>query len=107
VIGNEHQLQHHIDNGGMFAVEKQDWMRYLENGEYLRTAEISEEQNYDMIDGRMNNQMPDKTDAKSKASNQKQNERSSVLGRLKEKQKLLVKAAKKDAPEKKAERDMQ
>jgi hypothetical protein len=36
-------------------VEKQDWMRYLKNGEYLRAAEISEEQNYDMIDSRNNN----------------------------------------------------
>lgn len=27
-------------------------MKYLENGEYLRTAEISTEQNYNMIDGR-------------------------------------------------------
>jgi hypothetical protein len=35
-------------------------MKYLENGEYLRTAEITEEQNYNMIDGRHNNQKPKK-----------------------------------------------
>lgn len=46
VIGNEKQFQRHVELGGLFGVEKQDWMKYLENGEYLRAAEISEEQNY-------------------------------------------------------------
>jgi hypothetical protein len=109
VVGNEKQLQRHIENGGLFAVEKQDWMKYLENGEYLRAAEITEEQNYNMIDGRNNNQVTNKADTKSKAADQNQNERPSVLGRLKEKQELLSKAEKKEvsAPEKKQERDMQ
>ena len=31
------------------------WQKYYENGEYLRSAELTEEQNYNMIDGRMNN----------------------------------------------------
>ena len=31
------------------------WQQYFENGEYLRAAEITEEQNYNMIDGTMNN----------------------------------------------------
>lgn len=33
------------------------WKRqkYMENGEYLRSSEIDEEQNYNMIDGRRNN----------------------------------------------------
>jgi ppGpp synthetase/RelA/SpoT-type nucleotidyltranferase len=46
---------------------------------------------------------------KAKAADQNQNERPSVLGRLKEKQELLSKAEKKEvsAPEKKPERDMQ
>jgi hypothetical protein len=109
VVGNEKQLQRHIENGGLFGVEKQDWMKYLENGEYLRAAEITEEQNYNMIDGRKNNQMMNKSDTKAKAVDQNQNERPSVLGRLKEKQELLAKADKKEAPapEKKPERDMQ
>lgn len=33
----------------------ENWQRYYENGEYLRSAEITEEQNYNMIDGRINN----------------------------------------------------
>ena len=46
------------------------WQQYLENGEYLRAAEITEEQNYNMIDGRANNREP----------------RRSVIDRLQEKQ---------------------
>lgn len=46
------------------------WQQYLENGEYLRAAEISEEENYNMIDGRANNRSA----------------RRSVLERLQEKQ---------------------
>ncbi|MCD7813009.1 MAG: YodL domain-containing protein [Lachnospiraceae bacterium] len=33
----------------------ENWQKYLENGEYLRSAEMSEEQNYSFIDGRINN----------------------------------------------------
>ena len=46
------------------------WQQYFENGEYLRAAEITEEQNYNMIDGTMNNRSP----------------RRSVIERLQEKQ---------------------
>lgn len=46
------------------------WQQYFENGEYLRAAEISEEQNYNMIDGTANNRVP----------------RRSVIERLQEKQ---------------------
>ena len=35
-------------NVGLFAVDEQGWMKYPENGEYIRTTE----QNYNMIDGR-------------------------------------------------------
>ena len=49
------------------------WQKYYENGEYLRSAEITEEQNYNMIDGRMNN-LPSKP--------RKIGERISVLDRL-------------------------
>ena len=35
--------------------EKLNWQKAYENGEHLRSAEITEEQNYNMIDGRMNN----------------------------------------------------
>lgn len=50
------------------------WQQYLENGEYLRAAEITEEQNYNMIDGTANNRTT----------------RRSVLERLQEKQGQIV-----------------
>ena len=99
VIGNEKQFQRHKQNGGLFAVDKQDWMKYLENGEYLRTAETSTEQNYNMIDGRRNNMEQPKKVNKTK-------EKESLLGRLKEKQELLLVSRKKDAQEKSNERDI-
>ena len=52
----------------------ENWQKRYENGEYLRTAEMSSEQNYNMIDGLINNGATD-------ASNQ----RRSVLERLSEK----------------------
>lgn len=36
----------------------ENWQKYMENGEYLRSSEIDEEQNYNMIDGRRNNMSP-------------------------------------------------
>ncbi|MCD8053705.1 MAG: DUF4316 domain-containing protein [Lachnospiraceae bacterium] len=33
----------------------EQYQKYYENGEYLRAAEMTEEQNYNMIDGRVNN----------------------------------------------------
>ena len=36
----------------------ENWQKYMENGEYLRSSEIDEEQNYNMIDGRRNNMPP-------------------------------------------------
>ena len=102
VIGNEKQFQRHVELGGLFGVEKQDWMKYLENGEYLRAAEVSEEQNYNMIDGRNNNRV-------AKKEKKNTDEKPSLLGRLKEKQEQLSSGVKKDAPaqNKKSERDMQ
>ena len=99
VVESEKQFARHVENGGLFAVDKEDWMKYLENGEFLRTTEISTEQNYNMIDGRRNNMELNK---KEKPSEEKE----SLLGRLKEKQELLLVSRKKDAQEKRSERDI-
>jgi len=40
------------------APSLENWQKYMENGEYLRSSEIDEEQNYNMIDGRRNNMSP-------------------------------------------------
>ncbi|WP_298034611.1 DUF4316 domain-containing protein [uncultured Dysosmobacter sp.] len=74
-------------------------MKYLENGEYLRSMEISTEQNYDMIDDRRNNMEPEK---KEKLVRGKE----SLLDRLKEKQQLLNANGQKKYREKRAERDL-
>ena len=41
--------------------ELANWQKVMDNGEYLRSAEMAEEANYNMIDGLMNN-MPKKKD---------------------------------------------
>ena len=43
---------------GTTAPPLENWQKSFENGEYLRAAEMVEEQNYSMIDGRMNNMPP-------------------------------------------------
>ena len=57
-----------------------NWQKYMENGEYLRSAEITEEANYNMIDGLKNNAAP-----KDKKNRQKE----SVLEKLNEKRRKL------------------
>lgn len=64
-----HQIANAISDYGK-KPKLEVWQQYFENGEYLRAAEISEEQNYNMIDGTMNNRAP----------------RRSVIKRLQEKQ---------------------
>lgn len=76
-----------------------DWMKYLENGEYLCAVEISTKQNYNMIDGKRNN---NETPKEAKPDNEK----TSLLERLKEKQQLLISDARKEDKEKKRERDL-
>ena len=41
--------------------ELANWQKVMDNGEYLRSAEMAEEANYNMIDGLMNN-IPRKKD---------------------------------------------
>ncbi len=69
-------------------VSFENWQKAYENGEYLRSAEVSEEQNYSMIDGLMNN-LPAKPRVIGK--------RISVLDRLHLKQAKI--SAKRNRPE--------
>ena len=59
-----------------YKLKLDNWQKYMENGEYLRSAEITEEANYNMIDGLKNNAAP-----KDKKNRQKE----SVLTKLNEK----------------------
>ena len=82
----------------LFGIEE-DWMKYLENGEYLCAVEISTKQNYNMIDGKRNN---NETPKEAKPGKDK----ISLLERLKEKQQLLISGTRKEDKEKKSERDL-
>ena len=73
----------------------ENWQKYMENGEYLRSSEIDEEQNYNMIDGRRNN-MP---------VNGKKG-RTSVLAKLRRKQAEIAERSGKPAPQMETAADM-
>ena len=78
----------------LFGIEE-DWMKYLENGEYLCAVEISTKQNYNMIDGKRNNIETPKEAKPGK-------DKISLLERLKEKQQLLISGARKRIRKRKA-----
>ena len=72
--------------------EMEIWQKYYENGEYLRSTEAYGEQNYDMIDGRINNSAKEHTKNRS-------GKRESVLQRLREKQEEIAARYGKNPPE--------
>ena len=74
----------------------ENWQKYMENGEYLRSSEIDEEQNYNMIDGRRN-KMPVKG----------KNGRPSVLAKLRRKQAEIARRSGKPAPQMEVMDDME
>lgn len=74
----------------------ENWQKYMENGEYLRSSEMDEEQNYNMIDGRRNNTAPKKEGA-----------RGSVLAKLKEKQAEIAQRSGKPVRQMEAAEDME
>ena len=76
----------------------ENWQKAYENGEYLRSADMAEEQNYNMIDGRMNN-LPSKP--------RKIGERISVLDRLHLKQAEIARKSGKPVPQMTAEEEME
>jgi len=82
----------------LFGIEE-DWMKYLENGEYLCAVEISAKQNYNMIDGKRNNIETPKEAKPGK-------DKLSLLERMKEKPQILISDARKEDKEKKNERDL-
>ena len=68
----------------------ENWQKAFENGEYLRAAEMTEEQNYSFIDGRINNLPPKR---------EKAGKRPSVLKRLHEKQAAIAARSGKPMPQ--------
>ena len=74
----------------------ENWQKYMENGEYLRSSEIEEEQNYNIIDGRRNNMSPNGKDG-----------RASVLAKLRRKQAEIAKRYGKPAQQMEVAEDME
>lgn len=72
----------------------ENWQKYMENGEYLRSIESGEEQNYSFIDGNKNN-------------DKKKNGRVSVLKKLRQKQAETAKRSGKPAQQMEAAADME
>ena len=68
----------------------ENWQKAFENGEYLRAAEMTEEQNYSFIDGRINNLPPKR---------EKAGKRPSVLKRLHKKQAAIAARSGKPMPQ--------
>lgn len=78
-----HQIREYLNPPQHVPIAKEEkpplenWQKSFENGEYLRAVEMTEEQNYSFIDGRMNN-MPSKK--------QENGKKPSILKRLHDKQ---------------------
>lgn len=83
-----------------------NWQKYMENGEYLRSAEVSEEQNYNMIDGRKNNGYKAPSATNSMLPEKKPKGRQSVLAKLHKKQAEIAKRSGKKEHRQAAENDM-
>ena len=73
--------------------ELANWQKVMDNGEYLRSAEMTEEANYNMIDGLMNNTLKKKD---------KNAPRRSVLKRLRNHQKKIASQGKGQLQQQKA-----
>lgn len=84
-----------------------NWQKYMENGEYLRNAEISEEQNYNMIDGRKNNGYKAPFATNSMPPKKKPKGRQSVLAKLHKKQAEIAQRSGKKERQHAAENDME
>ena len=78
--------------------ELANWQKVMDNGEYLRSAEMAEEANYNMIDGLMNNVRKVKD---------KDKPRESVLAKLRLNQKKVAKQGKKLTQQKAMTEDME
>ena len=78
--------------------ELANWQKVMDNGEYLRSVEMAEEANYNMIDGLMNNVRKVKD---------KDKPRESVLAKLRLNQKKVAKQGKKQTQQKAMTEDME
>ncbi|MCD7819532.1 MAG: DUF4316 domain-containing protein [Lachnospiraceae bacterium] len=76
----------------------ENWQKFYENSEYLRSVESSQEQNYSFVDGSRNNL---------KQPKQKNSKRESVLKKLHDKQAAIALRSGKAAPQAMMEQEAQ
>ena len=96
----------HQKESGTDTPKLDNWQKYMENGEYLRSAEISGEQNYNLIDGRKNNGYKAVPVANSIPPKKKPQGRPSVLAKLHKKQAEIAKRSGKKERQAEKENDM-
>ena len=95
----------HQKESGADTPKLDNWQKYMENGEYLRSAEISGEQNYNLIDGQKNNGYK-AASANSMPPKKKPQGRPSVLAKLHKKQAEIAKRSGKKERQAEKENDM-
>ncbi|MDE6601017.1 MAG: DUF4316 domain-containing protein [Lachnospiraceae bacterium] len=106
-VEEQENPQPHQEGDGSDKPRLDNWQKYMENGEYLRSAEISEEQNYNMIDGRKNNGYKAPSATNSMPPKKKPKGRQSVLAKLHKKQAEIAKRSGKKEHQQSAENDME
>ncbi len=74
LVTDKSEIAAHAAKGGIFGVEKVEWVQQLEKGNHLKFVEMSMEDDYGMIDGIINNGKKDEP---------KSQEKPSILERLK------------------------
>ena len=96
LVLDANEIKEHAAKGGIFGVEKADWVAELEKQNPLKAAEMSLEDDYGMIDGIINNGPKE----------DKANEKASIMDRLKSAK--TAQQTDKPSPhkEKKSERDL-
>ena len=87
----QEEMKPHQKESGTDTPRLDNWQKYMENGEYLRSAEISGEQNYNLIDGQKNNGYKAPSAAKNMPPKKKPQGRLSVLAKLHKKQAEIAK----------------
>ena len=87
----QREAEPHPKEPGTDTLRLDNWQKYMENGEYLRSTEISGEQNYNLIDGRKNNGYKAVPAANNMPPKKKPQGRASVLAKLHKKQEEIAK----------------
>lgn len=98
MVLNADELRTHSAKGGIFGVEKAEWIAKLDRENPLKAAEMSLEDDYGMIDGMINNGPKEKELAEKGG-------KSSIMDRLKAAKSASTQEKSSPQPEKKSERD--